>query len=80
MASRFVFCGTDQDSTEVNPMSGLASKTGKLYLLGNEPEPDGFEVFENCCATKARRFKLGLSIDDFNQQLKKLKFGMIESF
>lgn len=79
MATDFVFVfNTVAVEKKTNPMSGLQSRVGRLYLLDNLP--DGWLFMEKCCATKARRFKLGLSIDDFNIKIKQLKFGQIEYF
>ena len=79
MATDFVFVSdVDEDEPETNPMSGLSSKKGRIYLLDNAPE--GYLFWEKCCATKARRFRLGMSMDDFNIKIRQLKFGQIEYF
>ena len=80
MTTEFVFVSNvDADAGEPNAKTGLRNRAGKLYLLGKQPSGQ-FTINQVCCATKARRFRLGLSIEEFNDGLQALKHRKIDFF
>lgn len=80
MTTQFVFVSdVDADDGLPNPLTGLRNRAGKIYLSGKEPKVEAM-IRQECCATKARRFRLGHSIEQFNAGLQALKHGQIEYF
>ena len=63
---------SEEDIGDYNLMSGFRSKSGRIYLVDKAPKEE-FMIRIKSCARTLRRFKLGISIDEYFRQAKELR-------
>ena len=75
MTTEFIFVSNEEgEEGEPFAYSGFRSKIGRIYLLDNAPA-ESFKIRVKGCASKLYRFKLGLGMDNYYRDLRKVASG-----